>query len=63
MDKLPNLNEGNPWSEMDLFDLKNSHSRGNTIEEIAEFLCRSEQEVREKIAELGNDAVGSPGRS
>jgi hypothetical protein len=38
---------------MDLFDLKNSLERGMPIAEIADFLCRSEQEVREKIADLG----------
>jgi hypothetical protein len=37
---------------MDLFDLKNSIARNTPVAEIADFLCRSEQEVREKIAEL-----------
>jgi hypothetical protein len=49
----PNLNEGMPWSEMDLFDLRNTISRGQSAAEIADFLCRSEQEVLEKVAELG----------
>jgi hypothetical protein len=48
----PNLNEGKAWSEMDLFDLENSLARNTPVAEIADFLCRSEQEVREKIAEL-----------
>ena len=48
----PNLNEGKPWSEMDLVDLRNSLAHGNSVAEIAEFLCRSEREVQEKIAEL-----------
>jgi hypothetical protein len=48
----PNLNEGKPWSEMDLFDLKNGPAQGTPISEIADFLCRNEGEVREKIAEL-----------
>jgi hypothetical protein len=48
----PNLNEGKPWSEMDLLDLKNSLAHGTSICDIADFLCRSEKEVREKIAEL-----------
>jgi hypothetical protein len=48
----PNLNEGKDWSEMDLFDLKNSLARNTPVAEIADFLCRSEPEVREKIAEL-----------
>jgi hypothetical protein len=48
----PNLNEGKPWSEMDLVDLRNALAHGRSVEDIADFLCRSEQEVREKIAEL-----------
>jgi len=46
------LNSGEEWSEMDLYDLANSVRVGNPIEEIARFLCRSRREVREKIAEL-----------
>jgi hypothetical protein len=48
----PDLNAGKEWSEMDLFDLANSVRLKNLIEEIAMFLCRSQREVREKIAEL-----------
>jgi hypothetical protein len=48
----PDLNTGEPWSEMDLFDLANNVRLGNPVEEIAVFLCRSRREVREKIAEL-----------
>jgi hypothetical protein len=43
----PNLNESKDWSEMDLFDLKNSIARNTPAAEIADFLCRSEKEVRE----------------
>jgi hypothetical protein len=49
----PNLNEGKPWSEMDLVDLRNSLALGRSVDYIADFLCRSEKEVREKIVELG----------
>jgi hypothetical protein len=48
----PNFNEGKSWSEMDLVDLRNSLAHGRTVAEIAEFLCRSEREVQEKVAEL-----------
>ena len=48
----PNLNEGNAWSDMDLADLKNCLARNIPVSEIADFLCRSEREVREKISEL-----------
>ena len=47
------LNTGKPWSEMDLFDLLNSLSRGSSIEDTADFLCRSPREVAEKARELG----------
>ena len=47
-----NLNEDESWSRMDLCDLTNSLAQGQPVEEIAVFLCRSEREVREKIAEL-----------
>ena len=53
----PNLNEGKDWSEMDLFDLRNSLALGSSVAYIADFLCRSEKEVRKKIAEL-QKAVG-----
>jgi hypothetical protein len=44
----PNLNEGKPWSEMDLFDLKGSIAQNTPVAEIADFLCRGEKEVGEK---------------
>ena len=52
MNDRPNLNDGKPWSEMDLADLRNAIAFGRSVEDIADFLCRSENEVREKIAEL-----------
>ena len=51
-DDRPNLNTGQEWSEIDLFDLANCVRLNNPIEEIADFLCRSRREVREKLAEL-----------
>jgi hypothetical protein len=47
-----NLNGGKPWSDMDLADLAQSLTWGAPIEEIAVFLCRDVDEVREKIAAL-----------
>jgi hypothetical protein len=38
---------------MDLVDLRNSLALGSSVGYIADFLSRSENEVREKIAELG----------
>src|SRR4051794_2591146 len=48
-------NDGEPWSEMDLWNLKNSLAYGDTIEEVAEFLCRAGtlDEVKRKADELG----------
>ncbi len=48
-----NLNTGKAWSEMDVWDLRNSLSHGDTIAEVADFLCRGVDEVRKKMTELG----------
>jgi hypothetical protein len=52
---IQDLNDGKPWSEMDLFDLRNSLAYGDSIEEVAGFLCRSGtvEEVKRKAEELG----------
>jgi hypothetical protein len=52
---IQDLNDGKPWSEMDLFDLRNSLAYGDSIEEVAGFLCRSGTvaEVKRKAEELG----------
>ena len=41
------------WSEMDLEDLRHSLDYGDTLAETASFLCRDEDEVSEKMKELG----------
>jgi hypothetical protein len=46
-------NSGEPWSEMDISDLKNEIAHGRTCAETASFLCRDEDEVRQKAKELG----------
>jgi hypothetical protein len=46
-------NSGSPWSKMDVSDLRNEIAHGRTVTQIASFLCRDEDEVREKITELG----------
>ena len=48
----PNLNNGKPWSEMDVADLTNCIRRNEPIGRVAAFLCRTKGEVREKAAEL-----------
>jgi len=46
-------NSGKPWSEMDLEDLRHSLDYGNTFADAANFLCRDEDEVRQKSRALG----------
>jgi hypothetical protein len=46
-------NTGEPWSEIDISDLMNEIARGRTMAETASFLCRDEDEVRQKAKELG----------
>ena len=46
-------NSGEPWSEMDISDLTNELAHGRTMAETASFLCRDEDEVRQKAEELG----------
>jgi hypothetical protein len=47
----PNLNTGKVWSEMDLRDVRD-FAPVMTISELADYLCRSEQEVVDKLKEL-----------
>jgi hypothetical protein len=49
---LPTINSGQPWSELDLADLRGELRLGKPLAEIAEFLCRSIEEVEAKAAEL-----------
>ena len=46
-------NLGKPWSKMDISDLRNELAHGRTVAQTASFLCRDEDEVREKMKELG----------
>jgi hypothetical protein len=46
-------NSGEPWSEMDIKDLRASLDFGNTYADAARMLCRDEDEVRQKAKELG----------
>jgi hypothetical protein len=45
-------NSGEPWSEMDIADLTNSLAHGDTFAQTARFLCRDEDEARQKAKEL-----------
>jgi hypothetical protein len=46
------LHSGKFWSEMDITDLKRLADVGVPIEEIADFLLRGVEEVRQKVTEL-----------
>jgi hypothetical protein len=49
---LPTVNAGEPWSEFDLCDLEDLLLQQRSIPQIAEFLCRTEEEVEAKIASV-----------
>ena len=53
-------NSGAPWSEMDIADLTHSLDYGDRFAQTASFLCRDEDEVRQKAKELG--LVEQPGK-
>jgi hypothetical protein len=44
-----------PWSVLDLQDLRYCLAAGWPAEDIADFLCRSVDEVRTKTAEIARD--------
>jgi hypothetical protein len=52
---IVDIYDGEPWSEMDIKDLRILLEQGSNIEEIAKFLCRAGtvDEVRRKAEELG----------
>ena len=47
------LNNGKPWSAMELDDLERGLRIGVSIEVIADFIMRDVDEVRQKALELG----------
>ena len=51
-EERPNLNTGKPWSGVDIRDLKASITRGDSLADAAQHLCRTRQEIRDKAAEL-----------
>jgi hypothetical protein len=44
-------NSGEPWSEMDISDLTNELAHGRTMAQTASFLCRDQDQVRQKAKE------------
>jgi hypothetical protein len=56
-----NINSGGPWSEMDVWELKNSMEYGRSFAEVAGFLYRDESEVRQMAMALGLKEGGGMG--
>ena len=50
---MSDIYDGTEWTEMDIEDLKSAIAYSRSLEEIAEFLCRSTDDVARKCAELG----------
>jgi hypothetical protein len=57
----PNLNTGTPWSSWDDEDIRWGLDHNGSIEEIANFLCRTPSEVRRRTEQIAEaDAIGDP---
>jgi hypothetical protein len=50
---MSDIYDGTEWTEMDIEDLKSAIAYSRSLEEIAEFLCRSTDDVARKCTELG----------
>ena len=46
-------NSGTPWSPLDDRDIRWCVEHGETVAEIADFICRTPAEVEERIRALG----------
>jgi hypothetical protein len=53
-------NDNEPWSEMEIADLRSGLGFGASIEEIAAFLLRDPEEVRQKVRERSRGSPSSP---
>ena len=49
----PNLNTGEPWGEIDTRDLVCCLEHKEAVLFIADFLCRTRKEIRDRAHELG----------
>jgi hypothetical protein len=57
----PNLNTDTPWSEWDDSDIRWGLDHGRSIDETADFLCRTPSEIRQRMREIAEaDAIGDP---
>jgi hypothetical protein len=57
----PNLNTGTPWSPWDDDDIRWALENNRSIEDTADFLCRTPSEIHQRIREIAEaDAIGDP---
>jgi hypothetical protein len=57
----PNVNTGAPWSAWEDQDLRWGLDNNALMEEIANFLCRTPSEIRQRIVEISEvDVIGDP---
>jgi hypothetical protein len=49
----PNLNADTPWSEIDDLDICWGVEHGRSLEETTDFLCRTREEIRTRMRDLG----------
>jgi hypothetical protein len=57
----PNLNTGTPWNSWEDQDIRWGLDHDSSIEEIADFLCRTPSELRQRVREIAEaDAIGDP---
>lgn len=59
--EAPNLNTGTPWSSWDDADIRWGLEHDRSLEETADFLCRTPSEIRQRTCEIAEaDAIGDP---
>jgi hypothetical protein len=57
----PNLNTDAPWSAWEDQDIRWGLDNNASVEEIANFLCRTPAEIRQRIEEIAEvDVIGDP---
>jgi hypothetical protein len=52
-EETANLNTDTPWSEMDDLDICWGVEHGRSLEETADFLCSTPEEIRQRMRDLG----------
>jgi hypothetical protein len=59
--EVPRLNSGTPWNAWDDQDIRWSLDHNRSIDEIADFLCRTPSEIRQRTREIAEaDTIGDP---